>query len=452
MSDDGDELLVIAPSGDLILDVSQEEGSQVYLYRVDSNTLQQNSRYFENLLSERFSEGQKLAAALSDLKLAGHASLEDAPTNSLPHISIVNAGRIAISKASSIRNLVADFLRAIHGLDLAVPSPPVANIANLAVVADRFDAVECVARYVQRKKYLQLAEAKSKGRASPALTEERVRQKLLIGLLLDHPPWVTRYSKYLIIRDSVQWRPDAEEDHTKALWWDIPSGLEDEMIQRRECVLETINSLQAYFLKLYTSGDRQCKLGYDTSLQCDSFQLGEMIRFFTKIDTLRMQGKIYDNTEPTYYQGDIERLLATLRQTPSYQINGNHAHCGLRVRIMPLLDMLQDYLSLSSGNSDVGVCGDCWSSLRSEYAWSMAKRPLLWTAPRHLNSSRASIANGAAKRQHGAPGGCLGRHIVVRDMFMAVERNWTDQGNAPALGWSNMSLSLDPRITPTGRR
>ncbi|KAJ4339907.1 hypothetical protein N0V87_002845 [Didymella glomerata] len=447
-----DDLLVIALSGDLILDVSQEEGSQQYSYRVDSRNLQQNSRYFENLLGARFSEGQKLAAALKDLNLAGHASLQDTPVEKLPRISIVNAGRIAISKVSSIRNLVADFLRSIHGLDLAVSSPPVANIANLAVVADRFDAVECVAKYVQRKKFLQLTEAKAKGRAVPALTEERVRQKLLIGLLLDHPSWVTRYSKHLIMRDSVQWQPDAVEDHTKALWWDIPNGVEDEMIQRREYILETINSLQAHFLRLYTSGDRQCKLGYDTSLQCDSFQLGEMIRFFTKIDTLRLQGKIYDSTEPTYYQGDIERLLSTLRQTSSYQVDSNHAHCGLRVRLMPLLDMLQEHLSLSTGNSDIGICGECWSQHRSEYAWSLAKRPVLWTVPRHLQTNRTVATNGSAKRQLNGHTVCLGRHLAVKDLFTAVERNWTDgHVNGPALGWANMSLSLDPRITG-GRR
>ncbi|KAF3040164.1 hypothetical protein E8E11_001581 [Didymella keratinophila] len=449
---DEDDLLVIASSGDLILDVSQEEGSQQYSYRVDSKLLQRNSRYFENLLSERFSEGQKLATAIKDLEVAGYTSLAETPVQSLPRIPIVNAGRIAISKASSIRNLVADFLRAIHGLDLAVPNPPVANIANLAVVADRFDAVECVARYVQRKKLLQLTEAKAKGRASPALTEERARQKLLIGLLLDHPPWVTRFSKHLILRDSVQWQPDAVEDHTKALWWDMPNGVEDEMIQRREHILETVNSLQAHFLRLYTSGDRQCKLGYDTSLQCDSFQLGEMIRFFTKIDTLRLQGKIYDTTEPTYFQGDIERLLSTLRQTSSYQVDSNHAHCGLRVRLMPLLDMLQDHLSLSTGNSDIGICGDCWAQHRSEYAWSLAKRSVLWTVPRHLQTNRTVATNSSAKRQVNGHTGCLDRHLAVRDLFMAVERNWTDgQVNGPALGWANMSLSLDPRITG-GRR
>jgi hypothetical protein len=231
MSDE-DDLVVIASSGDLILDVAQEEHEQRYSYRVDSKTLQQNSRYFENLLSDRFSEGQQLSAALDALRLSGYSDIAEVSPEVLPHISIINVGRIAISKSSALRNLLADFLRAIHGFDLAISNPPVANLANLAVVADRFDAVACLSRYVQRRKHLHVLDAKSKGKPSPTLTEERVRQKLFVGLLFDHPLWVTRYSKYLMMRDSVQWRPGVEEDYTKALWWDIPNGVEDEMIQR----------------------------------------------------------------------------------------------------------------------------------------------------------------------------------------------------------------------------
>ncbi|KAJ4291983.1 hypothetical protein N0V90_009881 [Kalmusia sp. IMI 367209] len=291
MADD-DSLLVIAPAGDLILDVSQEDGSRQFAYRVDSKVLRASSQYFENLLGERFSEGQQLSAALEALRLAGHSNIADAPVDALPRIAIVN--------------VVADFLRAVHGQDLAVASPPPPNLANLAIVADRFDATECLSRYVQRKKYLQLLDAKARGRISAGMTEERVRQKLLVGLLFDHAPWVTRYSKHLILRDSAQWQPGVEDDYTKALWWNLPNGVEDELIQRREYILETINSLQSHFLKLYTSGERQCKLGYDTSVQCDSFQLGEMVRFFTRLGTLRLQGTIYDNTEPTYHTGDVE--------------------------------------------------------------------------------------------------------------------------------------------------
>ncbi|KAI4959767.1 hypothetical protein J4E86_003492 [Alternaria arbusti] len=424
MSDDEDAL-VIAADGDLILDVAQEEGGQRFSYRVDSKTLQQNSRYFENLLSDRFNEGQRLTAALEALAMSSYSKIADAPAHVLPHIAIVNVGRVAVAKASSIRNLVADFLRAIHGLDLAVTNPPIANLANLAVVADRFDAVAGLSKHMQRKKYLQLIDAKSRGKPAPTQTEERIRQKLFVGLLFDHPSWVTRYSKHLIMRDSVQWRPGTEEDHTKALWWDIPNGVEDELIQRREYILETINSVQAHFLKLYTSGERQCKLWYDTSLQCDSFQLGEMVRFFSKIDTIRLQGKIYDNTEPTYYLGDIDRLLSSLRQCSNYQVDSNHGHCGLRGRILPLLDLIQNQLSLDTGSLDIGICAECWNNHRSEYAWQLAKRPVMWAHPKSLTGNRA-LTNAVARKSHQrTPSSCLSRHVAVRDLFMAVERDWT---------------------------
>lgn len=213
----------IAPGGDLVLQVSQEEQGPQFLYRVDSSVLKQQSQYFDNLLSDRFSEGQELTASLEVLKVQ-YLNISEAPPELLHVISIVNVGRT--SKISSIQNLVADLLRALHGQDLSVPGPPVANLANIAVVADRFDALSCLTKYVRKKKFLQLVDAKAKGKVLTSISEERIRQKLLIGLLFDHPSWVTRYSKHLIMRDSAQWRPGFEPDDTAALWWDIPWGVE----------------------------------------------------------------------------------------------------------------------------------------------------------------------------------------------------------------------------------
>ncbi|KAF1980020.1 hypothetical protein BU23DRAFT_562450 [Bimuria novae-zelandiae CBS 107.79] len=418
MAAEGEALVVVTPTGDLILNVSQEEGGTRFSYRVDSKALRASSRYFENLFSDRFSEGQQLSEALAALNLAEHSSLEDAPVDALPRITIVNVGR---TSASSTENLFADFLRAVHGQDLSTATPPVSNLANLAVVADRFDATETLSQYVRKKKYGALLDARtSKGKISTGMTEERVRQKLLVGLLFDHAPWVTRYSKHLILRDSSQWQPGIEEDHTKPLWWNLPDGVEDELIQRREYILETINSLQSQFLKLYTSGERQCKLGYDTSIQCDSFQLGEIIKFFTRLGTLRLQGTIYDSTEPTYYTGDIERLLESLRQCSSYQVDRNHMHCGLRARILPLVDLLQNQLCLDTTSLDIGLCLECWKNNRPTYAWSAAKRPVMWAHPRSLTGNRM-----ISKGHHRSPSSCLSRHIVVRGLFMATERDWT---------------------------
>lgn len=157
-----------------------------------------------------------------------------------------------------------------------------------------------------------------------------------------------------------------------------------------------------------------------------------MVRFFTKLDTLRLQGTIYDNREPIYYMGDIERLLEMLRQCPSYQVDRNHSHCGLRTRLMPLLDMIQPHLSLVVGSTYIGICAECWGHHRSSYAWSAAKRPVLWTRPKTLvypratnilvpsrNSTPAGYTNGYQKDT------CLNGHIPVREMYMAAERDWT---------------------------
>jgi hypothetical protein len=196
------------------------------------------------------------------------------------------------------------------------------------------------------------------------------------------------------------------------------------MIARREYILETINSLQAHFLKLYTSGERQCKLGYDSSIQCDSFQLGEMVRFFIRLGTLRLQGTIYDNEPPPLYNGDIDRLLESLRQCSSYQIDRNHAHCGLRARLLPLVDHIQNLLCLDAGSIDIGICANCWDNARAQYAWSQAKRPLMWSRSRLSSASKAPISPQRQKERR-ISNSCLNRHLVVRDMYMAVERDWT---------------------------
>lgn len=174
-----------------------------------------------------------------------------------------------------------------------------------------------------------------------------------------------------------------------------------------------------HFLKIYTSGERQCRLGYDTSAECDSFQLGEMMKFFSRLGTLRQQSLVYDTPEESgkFYQGDTSRLLETLRSAPSYQLPG-HSHCGLRSRLIPLLDTIQNLLSLDSGSLDVGICLECWRKRREEYSWSSARRLPLWT-PSLLTKSRSRMLGS------GLPDKCLSRHQTVRDMFLAGERDWT---------------------------
>ena len=409
------ECTSIDPAGNLVLSVSHE-GSESFEFQVSATCLQNASPYFSNLLHpSKFAEGVAVWERLNKL---GNTTVGEICVDELPKVKISDLGRTSLVK--NVKNLAADFLHIIHGRPLT-DSPALAKLANLAVVADRFDAVPHLTRYVRRKGYIQAIERKTSAKQKTATApEERIRQKLFVGLLLDHPPWVTLYSKRLVIQGSSRWRSEKEDDDS-ALWWDLPQRIEEELLCRREYILDTISSLQSYFLRLYTSGERQCKLGYDSSIQCDSFQLGELFRFFGRMGTLRLQSVIYDDPEqsaPPSYAGDIERLIESLRHCPSYQIDRNHTHCGLRTRLIPLLDLLQNHLD--GGTLDVGVCMDCSQNHRADYAWCEAKRPLSWNRSMLSGMSGRRQSQGAVHENV-----CLARHIRIREMFMAVERDWT---------------------------
>jgi hypothetical protein len=141
-----------------------------------------------------------------------------------------------------------------------------------------------------------------------------------------------------------------------------------------------------------------------------------MVRFFSKIDTLRLEGTLCGGDASEPYHGTFQRLLDLLRQSPTYQIDKNHTHCGLRTKLAPLLNQLEPYL-LIGGVPDVGICGECWHAHRNRYAWSQAKRPVLWRAP--TVSSTAGKSRGVMGSE-----ACLEFHIKVRNMCTASSRDW----------------------------
>nr|POE86443.1 hypothetical protein CFP56_46627 [Quercus suber] len=394
---ESDAITQVAEDGDLIIGMQHGE-SPVHLFRVSTAVLRASSRYCERLLQrDRFGEGAQVEAAHQNLR-ERYPSMKDVPSSELPRIVIKDLGRISAIKA--LDALCADLFHIMHadGRGLQIP-PPMVNLANLAIVADRFDALDAITSYVRRKRVFRAIDGKTTGKMEAALTEERTRQRLMAATMLEHAPWVEKYSTRLIVKG---WT-GREVDISAPLWFDIPATIEDELTYRRESVLETIQSLQSYFLALYTSRDRQCKLGYDSSAQCDSFQLGEMVRFFKKSGTLQLQGSVFDTSEqPLPFEGDVSVLLDTLRQAPEYQIDRNHNHCGIRTRLMPLLDLVQECLQ------HIGICAECWSTSRDSYAWHRLKRPLLWKR-QSLRLRGYSHAN---------------LHAEIRVMFTATDRDW----------------------------
>ncbi|KAK4964488.1 hypothetical protein LTR66_012270 [Elasticomyces elasticus] len=401
-------ITIISEAGDLVVHFRHnfQEWMEDHAYRVSMDALRNASPYFDKLLHpDKFAEGAAVEARQRTLREA-HGSAGNALTAELPSVDILDIGRI--SKVKSIRPLISDFLRIIHGQNPSSGPPPVANLANLAIVADRFGAIPLVSAFVKRKKYMPAIDARTPDKKDKSTPEEKTRQRLLVALLFGHSGWVNKCSLRLIFRGWVGHEPDP----SAALWWDLPLRVEEELLYRRECVLETIQSLQSHFLALYTSRERQCKLGYDSSVQCDSFQLGETIRFFSRSGTLRLQGTLFDTAEPPEpFAGEIADLVEALRKCPEYQIDKNHTHCGLRTRLIPLLDLVEAFLQ------DAGICGDCWESNRADYAWLDAKRPLIWKRSSIGLRSVQTPSRGLAVHE--------AKHRNVREFFTAVERLWT---------------------------
>jgi len=132
-----------------------------------------------------------------------------------------------------------------------------------------------------------------------------------------------------------------------------------------------------HFVSLYAArGSRLCKLGYNSSESCDQFQLGEMIKFLTRKGLLNLvpfQAVSPDDPDfvwPAAYSGDITDLIADLRAWPEYQIDGNHRHCGGRVRVIPSLKYVQDCIQQGAG-----VKTHLWKTDRAAHTWDISRSP-----------------------------------------------------------------------------
>lgn len=268
--DSNEKITEISAQGDLVLQIEHERKSSkaVHSFRASSSLLAKNSKYFERLLhSGRFSESTKIQSEHAKLAVL-YGSATRAPSDELPILEIKDLGRISNVKA--IDALLTDLLLILHDKD-AQTAPSIINYANLAIAADRFDALDVIRAYFHRKKLIRALDGRTTVKTDANMTEEKARQRLLVALFLDYSPWLDKYSALLITKGWV----GKEADTSDPLWWDLPMRIEEELAYRRERILETIQSAQSWALTLYTSRERQCRLGYENSPQCDSFQLGK---------------------------------------------------------------------------------------------------------------------------------------------------------------------------------
>lgn len=203
-------------------------------------------------------------------------------------------------------------------------------------------------------------------------------------------------------------------------------------------MVDTLQSIALHFLNVYSSGIQQCRLGYATSWVCDSFQLGEMTKFLKKHNLIKLGPVLTGQDEAESYIGDLERIVEIYKSCPTYRMDEFHTHCGLRTRLIPLIEQLELYLRASS-LFGVGICGDCWKAHPLEYAWSEANRLVTWSAP------VPRVTSYMYARSPGSEA-CLQLHTKLRDMFMAVDRDWTpkeDRSEGLRFGCTTPFLKYD---------
>lgn len=225
----------------------------------------------------------------------------------------------------------------------------------------------------------------------------------------------------------------------------------EELQYRRECILNTLASIPRHFLALYSSRTRQCKLGYDSSAACDSYQLGEMFKFFVNKNLLFLvdfsPGSL-DRIADTALT-PVDGILAALRQVPSYQIDAHHRNCGLRTRILPVLEFVTALLSANS----VPVARAAWkqrttNQQRTTVAWFSHAGVAAAAA---AEDKRLKFESGDGGEEDGSPPGtfrftravasnpqlrfehALGADQFARDVFTAPAWNWTADQDAPPI-------------------
>ena len=415
-------VVVVDASGDLVLRVADlvHDGKQAYTeYRVDATTLRSKSPYFKALLdpTSKFVEGSEVASKLAQLKLSYPAGIATAPASVLPSVVIEDAGPFVVADSTaSTTPVMTTFFNIVHGLisPEEFGKETIEYAAYIVAVSDRFMAKEAIKdhmRALEPKKLLRTAPKTKAGQTN----EWYWRQRIFIGYMMEFASWVESYSRLLIDQGSELWSTEENEviEGHSLPWMHLPGGIEEELYHRRQCILTTVGSLQEFFLAEYTSGKRQCRLGYDSSAACDSFQLGEMIRFFSRRDLLSLRSSIPGQDYSAPYAGALQELFKVLKQSRTYQLDSNHVHCGLRTAFIPRLEVIE---SIATQSSKMGICLTCWNNDKSQYSW--LENPMQGTLKFSELARRSTSSSSSSSHR------CSLNHAIPRRFFTAQAREW----------------------------
>ncbi|PWY88804.1 hypothetical protein BO94DRAFT_464357 [Aspergillus sclerotioniger CBS 115572] len=481
--DESDALYrVILRTGDVVIeyldpdsDTSTRSEARHRRWRVSSEDLMRSSPYFRALLDpDKFSEGKQLMQQkmmhrdlLAPEPVNGASLDEQSPKMSYLPVVILPSkhfsprlGLDAIKLFLEILSFKSFDEEQKGSFDAELKFLPVSLIARVLELADAFNSPRVVQESLKRVGY-----AFGKGKYSYTkfdsallkLSEDRIRQTIFVARTLDEPNIFRVMTHALIILGSRSWAEGVEPPESPSLHWRYFSGgIEEELYYRRQCILNTISDLQAYFLRVYgaledpeppkpflprqplapaTHQPRpfQCRYGFGNSSACDAFHLGQMTRFFslrTKtiflgsmlIDSSFAPDSDSDSEPPSEPPKDITAIIASLKQCPDYQIDPNHIGCGVRRRFLPPLDCIERFVG--DGRGLLGIDYQTWDSGQT---WpltstSWANRAIPRARVIDIRISKISaipvLTRGAARPVF------TSQEENARFLFTAKKRNW----------------------------
>ncbi|KAJ5747098.1 uncharacterized protein N7511_008794 [Penicillium nucicola] len=503
---------VISSQGDLILEYIAPGDSvpTTRKWQVESKLLSSNSPYFHALLDpNKFSEGRQFIAQ-KKAWIESQDSKSDLqhmlPTVRLPSGILTDlCGDDSIELFLQI--LCLESLNEEQSIsfkdELKSLSPSL--VARLIDLADSFNSPRIVQDVLKNSGY-SYGKTKSSLIAKITLStlqmkEDRIRQIILISAYLNDTKVTKVMTHALLVIGSRFWINGLEYPEEKTLRWRyLPNGLEgklssetfkrlsnylirlpiEEMYYRRQCVMNTITDLQAYFLRVYggledldstkpapntrTPGAAfttsapltvhlrqfQCRGGLNNASQCDLFQLGQMIRFFSlRAKTIFLGSTLIDPdfsatpNEESYSVGDgkdghsskapagppsdVTAIIASLKQYPDYPIDEAHSGCGVRRRIMAPLECIEKFIW-----DDRGLLGINFPV--SDSSASDISQPTRWIPWADLVNKKQTVEISFARvtavsypsmPQKNQLSRSTPQEEVGRLLFSAAKRDWT---------------------------
>lgn len=115
---------------------------------------------------------------------------------------------------------------------------------------------------------------------------------------------------------------------------------------------------------------------------------------------------------------DIGHIIATLKQCPSYQIDKNHTNCGLRTRILPILEYIQSMLS----SNVVSIARPAWIKDRATASWYPADDADDKRAPTVFRFTRAMVTDHRLRYE-----GAMAADRMAKALFTSDQWDWTPE-------------------------